>query len=158
MSDVGRLDLLFKEIEDKYVRENFIKLKRYLDCLEAEQGDTTALTPGGGTGGTSTSSPWTTGEKPAGAVSTTTLDSRPLSSLVCAYYQVCMKEQGGSRTKTLKIDIRKVDTDVEDQVYAKNGDVMNIAINAVTVGTNIELQIQNNESYGVDVSFARLTL
>jgi len=34
MADDIRLDLLMKEIKDEYVQENFLKLKRYLDCLE----------------------------------------------------------------------------------------------------------------------------
>ena len=154
MSSTTQLDLLFKEIEDEYVRENFFKLKRYLDCLEAESGGTTTII-GGGTG---TTSPWTKGSRSLSPTSTTVLDSLPLSSFVCAYYHLCFKEQGGVKTKTLKIDIRKVDTDVEDQVYARNGDSINIAVNAVTVGANMELQIVNNEAFGIDASFAKITL
>jgi len=150
---ISGLDLFFKEIGDEYTRENFYKLKRYLDNLDS--GGTTIINSGSGSSGTS---PWTIGGKPVSSGVTTTLDSRPLSSFVCAYYFLCFKEQGGVKTRTLKIDIRKVDTDVEDQVYAKNGDSMNIAVTAVTVGTNMELQVQNNTAFGVDVEFTRLTL
>lgn len=43
-----RLDLLLKEIEDKYVQENFRKLKRYLDCLDSRIGEGSPSTPSGG--------------------------------------------------------------------------------------------------------------
>lgn len=39
MSNDIRLDLLLKEIDDLYVQENFRKLKRYLDSIEANIGD-----------------------------------------------------------------------------------------------------------------------
>lgn len=35
MAQQTRLDLLLKEIEDRYVQENFRKLGRYLECLES---------------------------------------------------------------------------------------------------------------------------
>lgn len=49
-----RLDLLLREIQDPYVRENFHKLKRYLDCLAENSGGTvnegdTTIVVGGGT-------------------------------------------------------------------------------------------------------------
>lgn len=37
MAQVTRLDLLLKEIEDPYVQENFLKLRRYLNCLDSGQ-------------------------------------------------------------------------------------------------------------------------
>ena len=150
---ISGLDLFFKEIKDEYSRENFYKLKRFLDNLDAT-GTTTVI--GGNT--SSASSPWTLGSKAVGAGVNTVLDFLPVANMNCAYYFICFKEQGGVKTKTLKIDIRRVDMDVEDQVYAKNGDSMNIALTAVIVGTNMELQIQNNEAFGIDVEFTRLNL
>jgi len=49
MSQTNSLDLLLKEIEDRYVQENFYRLKLYLERLDTAGGDITIIQGGGTT-------------------------------------------------------------------------------------------------------------
>ena len=62
------------------------------------------------------------------------------------------------KVRTLKMLVTRVDTDVDDTVFARGGSALNIEINATVVGTDCQLEIVNNEIESVDLSLARLTL
>ena len=153
MADIERLSLLIKEVKDEYVQENFLKLKRYLVCLEETIGS------GGVTNTTNNinninNSPWDavlSVDLPPSV--TTTLHSVAIDSTVCGEYKVCLKEQGGTTTKNFNVKYRKTDVDVKDQIYAKSGDAMNISVFVVRTPTTMELQITNNELYIIDADF-----
>lgn len=156
MADDIRLDLLMKEVKDEYVQENFRKLKRYLDCIERKIED-------GGGGDTTNiinninNSPWSAIDTESIPASTMeVLDSKVLASTDCGEYKVCIKEQGGSKSKNFNVKYRKTDTDVVDQIYGKSGDIMDVSTSVVRTLTDIELQVTNNELYAVDVSLTEI--
>ena len=147
---------LLKEIKDIYAQENWKKLKDYLDCLDANIEQTVNQTINIINEGAT--SPWTQGSSTVGASSTEVLETIPLSSFTCLEYTICIKNGDGSLTKTLKLLARRDDMDIKDNIYAKNGDPIDIEINSVQISTNFQLEFVNNEAFSLDVSFIRIDL
>jgi len=148
-----RLVLLLKEIDDKFVQENFWRLKLYLEQLETGAGGATTNI----TNITQADSPWEQVTTMVPASTTQVVDTLALSSFGCLNYVVCMKETGGTKTKMFKLDVRNADTVMNDQVYAKEGDNLSVAVNSNISGANFELEFINSETFGIDVTFTRLT-
>lgn len=67
---------------------------------------------------------------------------------------------GGSplKRRVLKMLVQKTDTDLTTQVYGKNGDALNVAIDAFINGANAELRFNNLENYAVDLAATRLII
>ena len=93
---------------------------------------------------------------PAG--STIVADTMPLNSFSQLEFIVNLRDASGPRTKSLKLSAHVVDVSVRDQVYARYGDPINIEVNAVSTGTDFELQFVNNELVPVDLTLIKTIL
>lgn len=93
-----------------------------------------------------------------GANSTKVVDVVPLNQFVLLEYVVFYYNQALTKQKTLKIKIRNDDTSLKDQVFAKEGDAINVAIHAQINGLNAELFIQNFEAFNLNFKAVRLIL
>jgi hypothetical protein len=85
-----------------------------------------------------------------------TVDKIPLIAFECLEYLVLYKSSSPSKRQTFKILLKKDDTGIETQVYAKGGDYLDIAIDGAIVGGDAELQVTNNEAFSVDFVATRL--
>lgn len=88
------------------------------------------------------------------ANSAKTVDKIPLIAFECLEYLVLYKSP--SKRQSFKILLKKDDSGIETQVYAKGGDYLDIAIDGTIVGSDAELQIVNNESFSVDFVATRM--
>jgi len=154
MSQTNSLDLLLKEIEDRYVQENFYRLKLYLERLDT--GGTTIINQGGS--GSTGVSVWDKIERIAPASSSIIADTLALSSFNQVEYIINYKQVTTKREKGLKVTVVKDDSLIKEQVYAKTGAPLSIGLNTIINGSNFELQIVNSELANVEVSLARLVL
>lgn len=62
------------------------------------------------------------------------------------------------KRRVLKVLVQKTDTDLATQVYGKNGDALNIAIDAFINGSFAELRLNNLENFAVDLTATRLII
>jgi len=86
------------------------------------------------------------------------VDSFDASTWKTAEYTFSFQENLGPKVKSLKVLLSHDDSIVSEQVFAKQGSPIDLELNTSLNGSNIEVQVVNNESYQVDVSFARLRL
>jgi len=86
------------------------------------------------------------------------VDTIALSSFRVAEYLVLFIGGSPEKTKSLKLNLRKTDSNIETQVYARSGDLLAVGIDAVINGANAELQVNNSEAFAIEVKFARLNL
>lgn len=156
-TNTTKLDLLLKEIDDRYVQENFYRLKLYLEQLNV--GNTTIVETLGGTGGTgSGTSVWSKTTVLVPASSTVIIDTVPLASFgqleyIINYLNTFTKGKSG-----LKMTVINDDSTIEEQVYAKSGAPLNLGLVVNPVGINCEVSLQNNETSAIEVSFAKLNI
>lgn len=156
MSGTNNFEPLLKEIEDKYVQENFYRLKLYLESIGLG-----SSSGGGGTtiiGGGSSVSVWEKFTRSLPSSSTTIADTINLASFRQLEYIINYRDSVTKREKSIKVTVLKDDTTLEEQVYAVSGAPLSIGLNTNINGSNYELEITNNEPNTVDMSFARLTL
>ena len=92
------------------------------------------------------------------ALSTKVIDSIPLSRFHLIEYSMQIHNAASTKVRTLKMMVARVDTGVDDQVFARGGSAINLELNNKITGRDFELEIVNNETESVDLSFARLTL
>lgn len=156
MSDTNRVKFFIKEIEDYYVQENFLKLKRYLDCVNLTGGDTTIINPGGG--GSSTDPVWERFSATVAASTTLVVDTLPMANFMSLEYYVTFKDQVTDEVKGLKLKVVNNAGALRDMVSEKNGAAISLEVNTAVNGTDYELRIVNNTLNGLDVEYARLTL
>lgn len=93
---------------------------------------------------------------PAG--DTIAIDSVAVSKFDYATYSLRYLSDDGLKARSLKLDVFLNDTDVKDQVYAKGGFPLDVAVCSTIVGSAVEVQVTNNESFDVEVCFLRLKL
>ena len=156
-TNTTKLDLLLNEIDDRYVQQNFYRLKLYLEQLNV--GNTTIVETLGGTGGTgSGTSVWSKTTVLVPASSTVIIDTVPLASFgqleyIINYLNTFTKGKSG-----LKMTVINDDSTIEEQVYAKSGAPLNLGLVVNPVGINCEVSLQNNETSAIEVSFAKLNI
>lgn len=152
--DFNRLDLLLKEIEDPYVQENFYRLKQWI-----EQNN---VGGGGGGGSTSVSNTvidadiWDQFSKPLAISTTNVADTVALVNFVQLDYFLTFKDSVSSKVKTLKLLVLKDDSSIKDQISQIAGSPLDLDIEAVINGSDMELQITNNELSVVNLQVTRL--
>lgn len=151
----NRLDLLLKEIQDPYVQENFYRLKQWI-----EQNDVGGLSSGDG--GSSNNliigdaDIWDEQSKSLAASSLNVTDTIPMVAFRQVIYNINFKDSTSETYKSLKLTVTKDDNSLKDQVSNILGSPISLEINPVINGSNMELQITNNEAFIVDVRIARL--
>jgi hypothetical protein len=86
------------------------------------------------------------------------VDSLPLDQFCALDYFLCFKKDGLNSTKAFKVLVRKTETNVEDSVYSRNGTGIDVDFFVNVNGSNVELQVTNNEAVAVELTFARTKL
>lgn len=147
------LKLLLKEIRDRYIQENFKRIQKEIESLDS----TVAGTVNNVVNIVATQV-WEKFDDVVSASSTKSIDTFKFTDLLKRNYEITVYNSVENKFKTFTMTVSKRNGDVSDTVYNKDGDVIDYGINAVIVGPNVELQVQNNETYNLDVSFGRLTL
>jgi hypothetical protein len=95
-------------------------------------------------------------EQVVAANTTVTLDSESLSQFDNIEYSFAIKKL--TLARTLKMSVLKSDVNVEDQVYAKAGDQINIELNTLSDGIDYSLEIKNHEPVAVGLVFTKTLL
>lgn len=99
---------------------------------------------------------WVTIKKQIPAGQTLVVDSIPLSDFIKLEYLVAYS--GDNKSLGLNMSARKTDTDVVNQVFAKNGDPLNIGIDTDINVDVCETKVTNGELFAVDLVLKRAKL
>jgi hypothetical protein len=86
-------------------------------------------------------------------LTTIAADSISLPSFFSATYLLSFNNASKNKSFTLKINKRE--SGLRSQVFSKSGDVLNIVVEAIENGGNMELRISNNESFQINYTLAR---
>lgn len=86
------------------------------------------------------------------------IDTLPLIDFKMIEYTLRTSNQPNSKTKGLKMIVVKTDSSINDQVYAKIGDAINFSLNAVINGSSMNLILQNNENFVLNLALIRASL
>ncbi len=92
------------------------------------------------------------------AGATKAVDAIPLSAFSALEYFVNTKSSSPDQRKFLKVLVQKTDMNVETQVYARNGDPLNIEVDAFVNGGNAELRLKNNEAFTIELAATRIII
>jgi hypothetical protein len=92
------------------------------------------------------------------AGATKAVDAIPLSAFSALEYFVNTKSTVPDQRKFLKVLVKRTETDVETQVYARNGDPLNIELEAFVNGSNAELRLKNNEAFTIELAATRIII
>ncbi len=84
-------------------------------------------------------------------------DTIPLSRFNTVEYIVSLVSSAPVKEKHLKLSVFKDDTQVNDSVHGRYGD-LNVSINAVVSGSDVQIQLTNGETFIVDVKLLRAIL
>lgn len=156
-TNTTNLDLLLKEIEDIYVQENFRRLKLYLDSL-IEQG--ILGVPGNNiqninVGGNNVETFWEDGSVTIPSSGTLIVDTVPLTSLNRAKYFLNFKGVTTSSTKGLDLTIQNNNGALTEVVTHKLGEALDVFVNVGDNGVDMGIEIVNNESESLNLSFIK---
>lgn len=80
-------------------------------------------------------------------------DQIDFASFISAKYFVTY--EGSGQTKTLLLSVRKAGIEVESIVTNKHGDPLDVAIDAVKTGANMEIIVTNQNAFAVKLIMAR---
>ena len=89
------------------------------------------------------------------ANSTVVVDSEKLTDFTQLEYAVKFREPTLEKNKSLKISVSRDDTLVNDQIYAKQGDPIDIEVNAMSDGIDYSLEFKNNTALGVEATLIK---
>lgn len=96
---------------------------------------------------------WTRQETPVPSLATVSLDKIPLSQYRSTKYLVEMA--GGGLYKSLEMWASRQGATVNDSVYAKIGDALDISLNLGLSGPDVILSATNNEAFSVTVTITK---
>jgi len=117
---------------------------------------------GGGGGGMTTPAPadslWVKTTITLDPLSTTVVHSSTLASLRHADFILNFKSLTTNRERSLKLQVVNDDGTLNDQVYAKTGSQMNIAVNAAVSGPDFNLVCVNGENFAVSLTLVKLII
>ena len=103
-------------------------------------------------------SQWEKLAKTVPAASTIVVDVLPLASFKLAKFVVQMQNVPNNKYKSLEIlASRRGASQVNDSVYAKVGDSINVSLNVLVSGSDVQLQAVNAESFDVDLTVTKTT-
>lgn len=89
---------------------------------------------------------------------TKAIDTIALSDFNGASYEITVYNRTQSVARTFKITINNANGALKDIVSGRIGTPIDYKIDAIVNAGNMELELTNNELYGLDVSVARLIL
>lgn len=89
---------------------------------------------------------------------TKVLDSIPLARFHRLEYIVTIVENGGSKSKSLRMLVNRGENGLTDQVFALEGDTIQTEISANVNGSLCEIGLKNNELFLLDVTLVKLKI
>lgn len=101
---------------------------------------------------------WSKKKATVSALSVNVVDSVSTDNHDRFEYVVRIASTIDNKIKSFKASVTRYDTALSDSVYAIDGDPLSVGFNANLVGSDCEIQIENNEPFAVDVVMARLKL
>jgi len=101
---------------------------------------------------------WSKKELVVSGNTTQVVDLIPLSRLSRLEYIVEMRDVTSEKAKGFKFSVQKVESGLDDVLYAKTGNPINIEISANVNGSECEIEFTNNEIFDLALSFTRLKL
>ena len=103
-------------------------------------------------------SPWRKFSDTVSSSSTLVVDTVPLADITRLIYEFNFSANTFSDVKSLKLTLHKVDGDLEDIISSRFGGPLNLEINANVSGSDVEIELVNNESFDIDVCFLKANL
>jgi len=88
------------------------------------------------------------------ASTTKVVDMVPEGSVYSVEYHINMRKPDNTFSKTIKVLVDTDDTNVQDTVWARMGQ-LDVLVNIQKDSGYIKLQLQNNEAFDVDVRVIR---
>ena len=70
-------------------------------------------------------------------------------------YIINIKNSAGNLVKSLKLSVKKDDSSLEDSVFVRLGQGIDVQVTTAINGSDYELRITNNEAFILDVNMAR---
>lgn len=92
------------------------------------------------------------------ATSTKVVDTLPLSNFKTLKYFVIFFNSTNDITKEMEVTVKKSGSTVDSVVGNRVGVGMDLEVNPDVSGLNFEMNVVNNESFNIDMSFARMTI
>lgn len=92
------------------------------------------------------------------ANTTQVVDFLPLVAFRALEYTIVYQGDAPLKVRVLKLLVRKTDTELTTQVYGKNGDTLNIGIDAFINGANAEVRLNNLENFVVNLTATRMLI
>lgn len=156
----NKLKLLKIELPDRYVQENFKRIENHAkDVCQ----DLKTLELGAGGGGDTNNyitvnGAWTKHTESINASSTKVIESITLTNNHSFDYVITLFNDVEGKAKRYYLTALKDGAIIRDTVYSRLGSLTDISINAAAVGGNLELELTNNNTFGLSISYARLIL
>lgn len=153
---VKQYELLESKIKDEYIREAIRRIRAALKDLDtrassgASSGDITNIV--------NAISVWKKINTNANASTTTIIDQVPLSSFSTLEYTLSIEDTIGNKTRSMKMLINNENGSLSETVFARIGVGIDFSISPINNAGTMELTIINNETNGLAVNMARLTL
>ena len=92
------------------------------------------------------------------ATSMNAVDTLVTSTFISADYTIVLFNRIQNKSKSLKMTVRTLNSISKNQVFSRSGDPINITIDTIIAGANMEVRIVNNESYDLDCIVIRAYL
>lgn len=151
----NQLDLLIKQVKDPYVRENFERLQQTIRELVLSGGTTNIFNNITEIEGVAV---WEKTTNFVNGSSSKTIDTVALADFKAIKYVITFYNVANSATRSFEMNIVNENGTLKDSIKSKLGSSISYSINAVISGSDMTLQVSNNESYRIDATLAKLVL
>lgn len=147
------IKLLLKEIKDRYIQENFQRIAKEIESLDSGVAGSISNVVN-----ITATQVWNKFDDSVSALSTKTIDSLSSTKMLQAKYVITIYNVNEDKFKSFEMTVSRKEGTVGDTVFNKIGDSIDYGINAIEVGPVVQLQVQNNELFNLNVSIGRLSL
>lgn len=150
------IELLITEIQDVRVRENFRRIRAALkdiyDQVDSSGSSSNIIDI------TTSISIWSKINSTVSSSSSNNIDVVSLSNFKTAKYIVTVYNEVEGVNRSFEVLIINEGGALSDQLYTRIGSLIDIEINVNLSAGNMELEIVNNEAYGLNITAAKLLL
>lgn len=153
-----KLKLLKIEIEDRYSQENFKRIENYVEKVICPDLAETGTTIEEGDTIVNINGAWTKANNSVGPSTTKVIETVGLSSFHNIDYIFTIFNEVEEKTRSLQMTVIREGGTIKTSVHGRLGSMTNISVVGNVSGSDMELEITNNNLYTVSVSYARLTL
>jgi len=92
------------------------------------------------------------------ALTTKVIEEVPLVSFKTVKYFVHFSNLANNITKGMEVTVKKSGASVKSVVSNRIGIGIDLAVNPIVNGVNLDMSIINNEAFDIQMSFAKLTI